>query len=236
MKSYTNIEDKTIEDFVEYTRECRNIIEIIKMPEMPKESYVNLPFTDKIGLGEGKKRLAIFDLDETLVHCEIENIYNAEAQIDVLLPGNRIQKIGLNIRPHWKEELKKLESKYYFIIYTASHQSYCDAVVNFLDPDKSIFIYRLYRNNCTQVDVQGQNFYVKDLRILKGINLKDVVIIDNSLLSFAFHVNNGIPIIPYYNGPEKGHEFSDLCVILDKIGNKEDLSVCIQKIFGIDNY
>ena len=113
------------------------------MPDFPKESYVTLPFADKIGFGEGKKRLAIFDLDETLVHCEIDDIYSAEVQIDVLLPGNTIQKVGINIRPNWKEDLLKLSSSYYFIIYTASHQSYCDAVVDWLDKDRSIFQYRL---------------------------------------------------------------------------------------------
>ena len=29
--------------------------------------------------------------------------------------------------------------------------------------------------------------------------MKDVVIIDNSVYSFAFQIDNGIPIIPFYN-------------------------------------
>ena len=29
--------------------------------------------------------------------------------------------------------------------------------------------------------------------------MKDVVIVDNSVYSFAFQIDNGIPIIPFYN-------------------------------------
>lgn len=36
--------------------------------------------------------------------------------------------------------------------------------------------------------------YVKDLRIIKDRNLKDVVLVDNSTVSFAFNLDNGIPI------------------------------------------
>ena len=41
------------------------------------------------------------------------------------------------------------------------------------------------------------------LNSFKGVSLKDMVIIDNSVLSFAFHLDNGIPILPYYNGEEE---------------------------------
>lgn len=44
-----------------------------------------------------------------------------------------------------------------------------------------------------------EGYYVKDLRIFKNWQLSDIVIIDNSAYSFAFHIDNGIPIIPYYD-------------------------------------
>ena len=147
-----------------------------------KEREIILPFVDKIGRGKGQKRLAIFDLDETLIHCELNPDNSAQTKIEVVLPNKTTKEIGLNIRPHWKEELLKIKTKYYLIMYTASHHSYADSVLNYLDPKKEIFDLRLYRNNCTIVNYEGKTFYIKDLRILKDVSLKDMVIIDNSVL------------------------------------------------------
>jgi CTD small phosphatase-like protein 2 len=36
--------------------------------------------------------------------------------------------------------------------------------------------------------------YVKDLRILKDRDLKDIIVVDNSIISFAFNLDNGVPI------------------------------------------
>jgi CTD small phosphatase-like protein 2 len=44
-----------------------------------------------------------------------------------------------------------------------------------------------------------EGVYVKDLRILKNRSLKDVVIIDNAVYSFGFQLDNGIPILPFYD-------------------------------------
>lgn len=41
--------------------------------------------------------------------------------------------------------------------------------------------------------------YIKDLRIIKNRDLKDIVIVDNAVYSFGFQLNNGIPIIPFYH-------------------------------------
>ena len=41
--------------------------------------------------------------------------------------------------------------------------------------------------------------YVKDLRIMNR-NMSDTILIDNAAYSYAFQVDNGIPIIPYYEG------------------------------------
>jgi hypothetical protein len=41
--------------------------------------------------------------------------------------------------------------------------------------------------------------YVKDLRIFKNVKMEDMIIIDNSVLSFSFQLENGIPILPFYD-------------------------------------
>lgn len=92
------------------------------------------------------------------------------------------------------ESLIELKQIYQIIAFTASEQQYADAILDFLDPDASIFEARLYRHNCVMTPFG----YVKDLRIFDR-DLSKVLMIDNSCLSFAFNVNNGVPILPFYD-------------------------------------
>ena len=139
------------------------------------------------------------------------------------LPSRKEIKIGINIRPNWEETMELIKDKYHIVIYTASHQSYADAVLNYMDPKKQYTKYRLYRNNCVQANVNGRKFYIKDLSIFdKFYNLKDIVIVDNSVLSFAYHLNNGIPIVPYYDSDEDS-ELTILGYYLFSIYQYDDL-------------
>ena len=42
-------------------------------------------------------------------------------------------------------------------------------------------------------------FFIKDLRILNNRDLKDLVIVDNMPHSFGFQIDNGIPILEWFN-------------------------------------
>ena len=42
-------------------------------------------------------------------------------------------------------------------------------------------------------------FYIKDLRILKNRQLKNLVIVDNLVHSFGFQLENGIPILEFFD-------------------------------------
>lgn len=116
----------------------------------------------------------------------------------------------------------KIKQNYVIIVYTASHQSYADSVLDYLDPNKEIIQYRLYRHNCVRVQMENEFIYVKDLRIFKNVSMKDMIIIDNSVLSFAFHLDNGIPILPYYDNNDD-NELIYLQHYLNKISNSSDL-------------
>jgi hypothetical protein len=105
-----------------------------------------------------------------------------------------------------------------------------------MDPKKKYFKYRLYRNNCSLLDVEGAKFYVKDLEILnEHYNLKDIVIIDNSVLSFAFHLHNGIPIVPYYDEDKDGSLYV-VGLYLMHIYNEEDLREANKKHINLDSF
>jgi CTD small phosphatase-like protein 2 len=79
-------------------------------------------------------------------------------------------------------------------IFTAAEQTYADLIVDRLDPDRKIFSHRLYRQHCFKID----DVYVKDLRIINDRALEDMLIVDNSIISFAFQLDNGIPICAFF--------------------------------------
>ncbi len=42
-------------------------------------------------------------------------------------------------------------------------------------------------------------FFIKDLRIVKDADLKNTILVDNLSHSFGFQIDNGIPILEWYN-------------------------------------
>jgi len=63
-----------------------------------------------------------------------------------------------------------------------------------MDPEKLYFgDRRLYRGHC----FKSEEVYVKDLRIIHDRSLEDVIIVDNSILSFAAQLDNGVPICSF---------------------------------------
>ena len=237
VKNFTNTEN--ISDFYEYTERCMEIIlELDKSKQVKIKEKINFHFPEE----ESYKKIVLFDLDETLAHCigeikgDMSNKKKYKHIVDVTLPSKKKTKIGVNIRPHWEETMKLIKKYYQIVIYTASHQSYADAVLNYMDPQKKYTKYRLYRNHCVQVNVCGKKFYIKDLDIFdKYYDLKNIVIIDNSVLSFAYHLNNGIPIVPYYDS-EEDSELSILGYYLLSIYNYDDLREANKIHIRIDYY
>jgi len=100
-------------------------------------------------------------------------------------------------------EIKKF---YNIVIFTASEKIYADSILNCIDPNGELFDFRLYRNNCLKVKIESDYVYIKDLRIIRNFNIKDMIIIDHSAFNFAFHLENRIPIQPF----------------IENVDNKED--------------
>lgn len=91
VQNLTNQED--IKDFYEYTEEClKRIIKLITPSfEEIQDLLFDLPFEDELK----SKKLAIFDLDETLIHCEIKKPQKGQVQIMVNLPSGDTAKVFL---------------------------------------------------------------------------------------------------------------------------------------------
>ena len=225
-------------DYLKYTLNCMELIlelDIEKQTRLKNKVNFNFPKTKKKGI---KKRIALFDLDETLVHCTGDINVKKEYQhaIEIKLPGKQAVQVGINLRPCWKQTLNLIKKHYHIVIYTASHQAYADAVLDFMDPKKKYFKYRLYRNNCSLIDIDGAKFYVKDLDILNQYyDLKDIVIVDNSVLSFAYHLHNGIPIVPYYDEDKDGSLYV-VGLYLMHIYPEDDLREANKKQINLDSF
>lgn len=219
MKDLTNTEE--IKDFYDFTQECLVKMKKILKPKLEqiKDKKFSLNLTEE---ADRNKKFAIFDLDETLVHCEVKHWEKCEVALDVKMPCGTTVKIGINLRPFIKEVLQETLKNYIIIIFTASQKSYADAVLNYLDPDYKIFRHRLYRENCIKIKFDEDYIYVKDLRIFTNIDLKKTVIIDNSVLSFAFQLENGIPVLPFYNN-KKDEELKFLKNYLIHLKNVYDI-------------
>ena len=100
----------------------------------------------------------------------------------------------IKIRPFAKEFLKKMKEHFEILVFTAACTSYAETVVKELDPEKKFISYILDRNFCLETK---NGFYIKDLRIIKNRELKNMLLVDNLVHSFGFQVENGIPIIEW---------------------------------------
>ena len=94
--------------------------------------------------------------------------------------------------------LEKLSNHFELILFTASSSLYVKPILKIIDPEGKYFSHHLYRESCFKTK---QNLYIKDLRVL-GRDLAHVALVDNAAFSYAMQVNNGIPIIPFYNSTE----------------------------------
>lgn len=147
-----------------------------------------------------KRKVLIFDIDETMVHSIDESDPKGmKGKIHLLIPGQKdtqsMVPVCLNVRPHLMKCLYTLKDKFQMVAFSASEATYADTILNFLDPNGEIFEHRLYRHNC----VLSRYGLIKDLRVIKNRNLKDMLIIDNSCLSFSLNLNNGVPILPFHD-------------------------------------
>lgn len=140
------------------------------------------------------KPLMILDLDETLIHSDLDLKWSAH---DYYLNTTDESVIPINIRPHLYDFLDFSVEYFDIIIFTASCSDYADPIIDFIEKEKKYFKYRFYREHC----INYGNFYIKDLTLF-GKDLDKVIIVDNNIFSFAHYLQNGILISSFYNETE----------------------------------
>ena len=173
------------------------------------------------------KKTLVLDLDETLVHS---NFIPFQIPSDVIIKielENIIHDIHVLVRPGVKEFLEKMSKKYEIVIFTASLSKYADPLLDIIDK-QGFCPFRLFREHCTLINTS----FVKDLKKL-GRDLKDIVIVDNSPISYALNPYNGIPILSWFDD-KNDRELYNIIPILEFLSYVYDVREHIRK-FVIDN-
>lgn len=141
-----------------------------------------------------KEKTLVIDLDETLVHSSFDYFDSPDLIVKVDLEDTGTTcDIYVSIRPGAKSFINELSNYYEIIIFTASSSKYAEPLMNVLDEHKNVS-QKLFRENCTV----KEGLYIKDLTQL-GRDLRNIVLIDNNIVSFAFQQDNGIPIKSWFD-------------------------------------
>lgn len=143
------------------------------------------------------KKTLVLDLDETLIHSLSKSTNSSSHMIEVKFNNEIPTLYYVNKRPYCDFFLKQVSSWFNLVIFTASVKEYADPIINYLEMEKKYFQQRLYRNNCLLRDGEG---YIKDLNQISK-NLNDLIIIDNSPISYSLNESNGILVEGWINDP-----------------------------------
>jgi Dullard-like phosphatase family protein len=206
-----------------------------KIREIQKNLKYDIPPVST-SIFNSNKKLLILDIDETLVHSDLDFSLNQnKTKYDAILHFDSEEEknipVPLIVRPGTKKFLDYAVQEFDLVVFTASEQQYADVVIDYLEKDKKYFKKRFYRNHCVFIE---PGLYIKDLRIFSGIKkLEDIIILDNSLFSFANQLNNGILITSFFSDLNDSFLENVKCY-LDYIKNEKDIRIVNKKSFRFE--
>ncbi|KAF6776779.1 hypothetical protein AHF37_04135 [Paragonimus kellicotti] len=160
----------------------------------------------------------VLDLDETLVHCSLNPLADAQFIFQVVFQGV-VYMVYVRIRPHLYEFLSRVSETFEVVLFTASTKVYADRLVNLIDPKKKWIKHRLFREHC--VCVNGN--CVKDLRVLEFSFVTRI---------FNLQLDNGVPIESWFVDVND-QELLNLLPFLAEISKVDDVRPLIVNRFRL---
>jgi len=146
---------------------------------------------------------------------------NTNSEITVFL-----YKIFVKLRPYLHEFLSQMSKIFEIVVLTASEKDYADSILNYIENKTKYFAHRLFKNHCI---VKEEVYLFKNLNVLTANReLKDILIVDNSVRNFALFICNGIPIIEFL-GKDNDIELCKLSNFLVKLSEEKDCSEIIKE-------
>lgn len=210
--------------------------------------------------------MLLLDLDETLVHCFTNDLYDHQQVVTIYQPEGNVMnvrnfrilnqifnffKAKLNIRPFAVQFLQSLKDIFNIVLFTASRKHYAEKILKILDPTgnlpptsifrfltplDSIFKGKLFREHCFQTQ---KGWHIKDIRMVADIDPSKTILVDNSASSFGVQPHNGIPIVPYFFKQDDIEliKLRNFLFAIEKLIRQGfDTRVMLKKYFKLDEY
>jgi len=168
----------------------------------------------------------LLDLDETLVHCSVDPIPDADVRFPVTF-NNANYEVYVRKRPHLDKFFALIAGKFEVTVFTASQQVYAERLLNLLDPEGKHIHHRLYRDSCLNVDGN----FLKDLNVL-GRDLTKTVLVDNSPHAFGYQLENGVPIESWFED-KSDKELLKLAHFVHGLLGKDDVRSVVRDTFHL---
>lgn len=85
----------------------------------------------------------VLDLDETLVHCTVEDVADADLTFPVFFHGVNYQ-VNVRIRPYLQEFFKRIHGDFEVVVFTASQRVYANELLDRIDPGTFVSVDGVY--------------------------------------------------------------------------------------------